>query len=72
MDRRLLSVKDAAAYLGLSPRTIYNRNVKDAINPFPIKPKRWGKRVLFDIRDLDRWADTLDSQSNGGAESAAK
>ncbi len=28
MDRRLLSVKDAAAYLGLSPRTIYNRNVK--------------------------------------------
>lgn len=67
---RLLSVELAAEYLSLSPRTIYNRNVKNAVNPFPVKPKKWGKRVLFDIRDLDRWADTLDSDSNGGAKTA--
>jgi len=27
--------------------------------PFPVKPKRWGKRVLFDVRDLDGFADSL-------------
>ncbi len=68
--KRLLTVEETAHYLGLSPRTIYNRNVKNAVNPFPVKPKRWGKRVLFDIRDLDKWADSLDSDSNEEAKRA--
>jgi predicted DNA-binding transcriptional regulator AlpA len=58
-EKRLLSIKDAATYLGLSPRTLYNAVAPKAKVPFPIKPKRWGKRVLFDVKDLDRFADSL-------------
>ena len=58
--KRLLSVDDAAVYLGISPRTLYNGVAPKSKTPFPIKPKRWGKRVLFDIRDLDSFADSLE------------
>ncbi len=70
--KRLLNVEETAVYLGISPRTIYNQTGKNAVTPFPVKPKRWGKRVLFDIRDLDKWADSLDDMSSGGAKSADK
>ena len=59
MEKRLLSIKEASAYLGLSVRTIYNGIAPKSKAPFPVKPKRWGKRVLFDIRDLDRYVDSL-------------
>jgi predicted DNA-binding transcriptional regulator AlpA len=59
-EKRLLSIKDAAVYLSISPRTIYNGIAPKSKAPFPIKPKRWGKRVLFDVRDLDKFADSLD------------
>jgi predicted DNA-binding transcriptional regulator AlpA len=57
--KRLLSVEEAAAYLGISPRTVYNGVSPKAKNPFPVKVKRWGKRVLFDIQDLDRYIEKL-------------
>ena len=63
--KRLLSVEETASYLGLSPRTIYNGIAPKSKAPFPVKPKRWGKRVLFDIRDLERYVDALDAPSNG-------
>jgi predicted DNA-binding transcriptional regulator AlpA len=63
--KRLLSVEETAVYLSLSPRTIYNGIAPKSKIPFPIKPKRWGKRVLFDIKDIDRYVDSLDSISNG-------
>lgn len=63
MDKRLLSVADAAKYLSISPRTIYNGIAPKSKAPFPIKPKRIGKLVRFDIRDLDRYIDSLDSTS---------
>jgi len=50
---RLMSETFAAAYVGLSATTLR----KDGP-----KPKRHGRRVLYDIRDLDRWADHLDGQ----------
>lgn len=50
---RLLSVELAAQYLSLSASTLR------AAGP---EPKRHGRRVLYDIRDLDRWADRLDGQ----------
>lgn len=50
---RLMSETLAAAYVGLSATTLR----KDG----PIA-KRHGRRVLYDIRDLDRWADRLDGQ----------
>lgn len=58
-SRRMLSTREAAAYLGLAPRTLWNGSGRKAANPFPIKPKRWGKKLLWDIRDLDKFADGL-------------
>lgn len=57
--RRLLSVQDAAVYLGLSSRTLYNGTGPGSKHPFPVKPKRIGKKVVFDIRDLDAFCDSL-------------
>ena len=57
--KRLLSVEEAAAYLGLSPRTIYNGVAPKSKKPFPVKPKRVGKLVKFDIRDLERYVESL-------------
>ena len=57
--KRLLSVEETASYLGLSPRTIYNGIAPKSKNPFPIKPKRIGKLVRFDIRDLDTFVESL-------------
>ena len=57
--KRLLSIEEAATYLGLSPRTLYNSVAPKSKNPFPVKPKRYGKRVLFDVRDLDLFIDSL-------------
>jgi len=56
---RLLCVEDAAEYLNISPKTIRNGLTKNAPSPFPVQPKRFGKRVLFDIRDLDNYVDGL-------------
>jgi excisionase family DNA binding protein len=61
--KRLLSIKEAAVYLGLCPRTIYNAVAPKAKVPFPVKPKRIGKLVRFDIRDLDRYVDSLSLDS---------
>ena len=60
-SKRLLSIGETATYLGLSPRTIYNAIAPKSPKPFPVKPKRIGKLVRFDIRDLDRYVDSLDT-----------
>lgn len=57
--RRLLGIEDTANFLGISPKTIRNRLGPRAINPFPVRPKNIGKRVLFDIRDLEKYIDSL-------------
>ena len=57
--KRLLNVSEAAVYLGLSPRTVYNAVAPQSKIPFPVKPKRIGKLVRFDIKDLDRYVDSL-------------
>ena len=59
MDKRLLSVEEAAVYLGISARTIYNQIGKKAKKKFPIKAKRIGKLVKFDIKDLDEYVESL-------------
>lgn len=50
MRKRLLNIKECAEYLGLSIQAIYNRVSQRRI-PY-IKD---GKRVLFDIEELQRW-----------------
>jgi hypothetical protein len=56
---KLLSIEQAAEYLSISPKTIRNGLGPRAPQPFPVKAKRFGKRVLFDIRDLEKYADGL-------------
>ena len=59
IQKRLLSVEEAARYLGLSPRTIYNAVAPKSKKPFTVKPKRVGKLVKFDVRDLERYVDSI-------------
>jgi predicted DNA-binding transcriptional regulator AlpA len=56
---RMLSVEEAALYIGLAAKTIRNRIGQKAKNPFPVKPKHIGGRVLFDVKDLDAYLDVL-------------
>lgn len=48
--RRLLNVEDAAAYLSLSEREVYNM-----ISNKDLAAVRHGRRVMLDIRDLELW-----------------
>lgn len=57
--KRLLTVREAAAYVGLARGTLHNRICPSSKDPFPVRPKRIGRRVLFDIRDLDAYVDGL-------------
>jgi predicted DNA-binding transcriptional regulator AlpA len=59
MRPRVISVDKAAKYLGISPKTIRNRLGPKAKNPFPLKPKHIGKRVLFDVIALDSYINSL-------------
>ena len=56
---RLWTVEQTAQYLGLKPRTIYNGIGRKSKKRFPIKPKRIGKAVRFDIEDIERYLDSL-------------
>jgi excisionase family DNA binding protein len=53
MVKRWLTVEELSGYLGLSSRTIYNAIAPKSKAPFPIKPKRFGRHVLFDLREVD-------------------
>ena len=57
--RRLLTVEQVAARLQLSSRTIYNRCAPKSKNPFPIRPKRIGKLLRFDTKDVDDYIASL-------------
>jgi hypothetical protein len=59
---RLMHEKLAAAYLSICATTLREKGPE---------PKRCGRRVLYDIRALDRWADELDGQPLDGADEAA-
>jgi predicted DNA-binding transcriptional regulator AlpA len=56
LEKRMLSIKDLSAYLGVSPQSIYNRL---SAGTFPIKTKRIGRRLKWDRRDVDHYLDKL-------------
>jgi len=58
-DSRLLSIREVAEILQISPRTIYNRVRKKAERPFPIKVKRVGKLIRFDQKDVQSYIDQI-------------
>jgi excisionase family DNA binding protein len=57
--RRLLSTQEAARFLNLSVRTVYNRICRRSKNPFPFRVKRLGRLRKFDIQDLQGFVDSL-------------
>lgn len=59
IQKRLLTTEEAAAYMGLSTKTLYNQAAPGAEKKFPIKPKRIGRKVLWDIRDLDSFIESI-------------
>ena len=59
---RLLGIAEIAHYFGIAPKTLRNRLGPRAINPFPTKPKRIGKRVLFEVKALDAFIDSLETR----------
>jgi hypothetical protein len=56
---RMLSVRESAGYLGIAEKTLRNRSGAKAENPFPVKSKHIGGKVLFDVKDLDAYLDKL-------------
>jgi hypothetical protein len=56
---RMLSVRESAGYIGIAEKTLRNRIGLHAENPFPVKPKHIGGKVLFDVKDLDGYLDAL-------------
>jgi excisionase family DNA binding protein len=59
MKRRLMSVEETAEYLGISPRTIYNRISRGSKAPFPIRVRKIGKLIKFDVKDIEAYVDSL-------------
>jgi excisionase family DNA binding protein len=49
-NRRLLSPEEAATYLSLSKREIYNLIANEKLTAV-----RHGRRKMLDLRDLDEW-----------------
>ena len=56
LEKRMLGVKELAEYLGLKAQTIYN---KISAGTFPIKHRRIGRLLKWDVRDVDLYLDGL-------------
>jgi predicted DNA-binding transcriptional regulator AlpA len=53
--KRFLTTKDLSKYLSLAPSTISNQMFKGV---FPIRHKKMGRNVRFDIREVLEYLDT--------------
>ena len=56
--KRMLTIRELSTRIGLKPQTIRNK-----LNggTFPIKTKRIGRKLLWDIKDVDRFLDGLEA-----------
>ena len=54
--KRLLNLEEAAKYMGLAPQTVRNRIFE---RTFPVGFCRLGRKIVFDVRDIDAWIDSL-------------
>ena len=59
MCEKLLKIEDVAKILRISPRSIYNRCRKKALDPFPIRVRRVGKLIRFDPKDVYEYIEKL-------------
>ncbi len=58
-ERRFYSVDEAATFLNVAPGIIRNGTGRKSKKKFPVPFKRMGGRVVFDIKDLREFADSL-------------
>lgn len=56
LAKRMLNFEELAHYIGLRPQTIRN---KYYAGKFPIPAKKIFSKVLWDIKDVDRYLDRL-------------
>lgn len=63
--RRLLSIKETAERLGIAVQTVYNGISTKSRKPFPLKPKRWGRKVLFDSLDVENFIASMPYRDEG-------
>ena len=56
IKKRMLGVRELAEYLGLKAQTVYN---KVSAGTFPIKHRRIGRLLKWDIQDVDLYLDRL-------------
>lgn len=68
MDTRYLSNSEAAAYLKLSPRTLEKQRV---IGGGP-KFRKFGRRVVYALQDLEGWANQRACESTSDANYQAR
>ena len=64
INPRVLSEREAAAYVGLSAHTLRNFRIES-----PERSPRWyrnGKKILYDIADLDIYLDRLRAETGAG------
>jgi len=59
ITKRLLNAEETAHYLGISIKTLYNQTGPKAKKRLPIRVKRIGKLLKFDIQELDAFIDSL-------------
>jgi hypothetical protein len=61
--KRLFTVQEAARYLGLPVKRIYEgvrrKATEEAKARFPVPAKKYGKFWLFERKDLDFFADSI-------------
>jgi predicted DNA-binding transcriptional regulator AlpA len=58
-NRALLTVPEAAAFLGIPEKSVRNRLGPKATDQFPVTPVRLGRRVLFRRYDLEQFVEPL-------------
>jgi predicted DNA-binding transcriptional regulator AlpA len=56
--KRMLDINDLATRIGLKQQTIRNQL---NCGTFPIKTKKIGRKLLWDIKDVDKFLDGLKS-----------
>lgn len=57
--KRLMTIPEAAEYLGMSKRTLYDQLAPSARKKFPIKGKRINGCLRLDRYELDAYLDSI-------------
>ena len=55
-SKRMLNFEELGVYIGLAPQTIRN---KFYAGEFPIPAKKIFSKVLWDIKDVDKYLDSI-------------